>query len=150
VAWRFSGDNIANLTPARLEDLKRILPPSNRTATPVDLFSSDTPSCLALTLCRTAGAYLLLAMINWSDHPASVTIERQILLDAFDAVPVRAWNLTEKAHRRYMGLHDWRARRQIGYSQRGPPLNHAGLLRAASDHPDLAFSTFHMPVGWWK
>jgi len=59
-------DDLREVDPKDLEDFRRMMPPSNIAALPIDLFEHDYPS---LFLQRFPGMRYVLAVINWDSHP---------------------------------------------------------------------------------
>ena len=137
------GDNLPTLTPARLRLLQKLLPPSNCSAVPLDLFERGLPTLFALTNGGNNGGALLLAAINWDDKAR----ERQIGLAGILAreglsslPPLHVYDLLNE---RYLG-------RATGAMSTGIITAHGSsllLFKHVCDHPDLLASTFHILGG---
>lgn len=78
-----TGDRLDNLTPERLDLLRRTWPPTGQTARPIDLFDVATgdkerrwPSIYALELQRDFGHWWIVGLFNWTDEPHERSIRR--------------------------------------------------------------------------
>lgn len=59
-----SGDRLIDLSPERIEIVRKTFPSSGQGARPVDLFDSDTPSAFALSLKKPFGQWTVAAFFN--------------------------------------------------------------------------------------
>jgi alpha-galactosidase len=143
-----SGDNVATLTPARRRLLQRLLPPSNLAATPLDLFERDEPRLFALPMTGAAGPGLIVATVNWEDHPDTIFIAWRQLRPALGEGTMSVWRLADGQRPLLLGSYG-RAQQHGDL----PPVNlppHSTallLLKAETGHPDLLASGFHLLAG---
>ncbi len=63
-------DDLTRLSDDRRELISRLLPPYGKAARPLDLFETDPPRVLELD----CGTHRMLAVFNWSDEPATLTV----------------------------------------------------------------------------
>ena len=68
-------DDFTQLPPERLKIAESLLPVIGQRAHVLDWFDSATPTRLQLNLKGAAGAWHLLALFNWKDHPQDLTLK---------------------------------------------------------------------------
>ncbi len=61
-----SGDRLVDLSPSKLEILKKITPSFGEAAVPVDLFDTDMPSVFALKIKKAFGEWTVVGFFNAS------------------------------------------------------------------------------------
>ncbi|HUT55784.1 MAG TPA: alpha-galactosidase, partial [bacterium] len=67
----FLSEDVTSLPPERLEWFKRMVPPSNQAAVPLDLMEKDFPEILFLG----RGDSALVALFNWSEQETNLTLD---------------------------------------------------------------------------
>lgn len=83
-----SGDRLIDLSPDRIEIIRKAFPSSGQGARPVDLFDSDTPSAFALSLKKPFGEWTVAAFFNPDE---TQTIKRPIPADRLWLDPARKY-----------------------------------------------------------
>lgn len=135
-----ASDNFPTLKPsARIDILRRILPPLGQAATPVDLFEHERPRLFALNIEREWGRWCVVGAINWSDRIARTTID----LAQLGFRPYQTVHAYDFWHRRYLGV----VRGNLSILRQLPHETTLLLLKLISEQPDLLTSTFHVTQG---
>lgn len=65
-----NGDNLCELSPDRLDILKKVLPVYPHAARPLDYFDTTFPSVFCLSIKKEFEDWDILALFNWTDEPA--------------------------------------------------------------------------------
>jgi len=127
-------DDLREVNPEHLQDFRRMMPPSNIAAVPVDLFECDYPSLFLQSFPRSR---YVAAMINWDSHPCV----HSVTFDTLDiSGPLHVFDFW---HRRYLGLLD------DGLPATSIPPHGCALFSLVpdADGPMLLSSTLHMAQG---
>jgi alpha-galactosidase len=70
-------DHLPSLTEERIDWFARLIPPLPHAAIAVDWFDTSRPSKLLMNLEDVAGDWMLIALINWADHPSDLIFSPQ-------------------------------------------------------------------------
>jgi len=72
-------DDLPRLSDERVAWLARLIPPLPAAARVVDLLDAAYPSTMVLPLQGAAGAWVLIALLNWGDRPARLQADLRLL-----------------------------------------------------------------------
>jgi hypothetical protein len=129
----FLSEDVTTLPPERLEWFKRMVPPSNRAAVPLDLMEKDFPEILFLG----RGDSALVALFNWSES------EKDLALDPAALGLEGSWHVFDYWAEKYLGIAS--SRLALGPV---PPHGHKYLrLVRADSTPRLLATNLHMGMG---
>lgn len=131
-------DYLPDLTPERLDYLRRVLPPYERSALPADLFRNERPQTLVLPIETNWDTWTIVALLNWDDTPRTTTLD----LAQIGLAP-GAYHVYNYWHQQYLGT----VRDRVSI---GKHLAHEAvllLIKRVSDRPQLLTSTFHILQG---
>jgi alpha-galactosidase len=131
-------DNLPELTPERLDYLRRVLPPYERCALPADLFRNERPRTLVLPIEATWDAWTVVTLLNWDDESRVTSLE----LAQVGLAP-GVYHVYDYWHQQYLGT----VRDRVEIAKH---LAHEAvvlLLKRQSDRPQLLTSTFHILQG---
>lgn len=133
------GDNLPDLDKGRLNYLRAITPPYPKAATPRDLFERELPEILHLPIQAAAGAWHLVALINWGEH----TRETVLRLGDLGLRAGRGYHLYNFWRRHYEGI----VRDKLRIWPHRPQETVLLLLKPVATRPQLLTSTFHLTQG---
>ena len=131
-------DDLERLSPERRELFMKLTPSLGICAPPHDLFSSPRPSIIDLKVDRPLGRWHIVALINFSDRSASLTLplprlsmrrERYLIYDIWDEL--------------FLGTYD----REICFPSMPPHSTKLICIRAALDHPQILATSTHITCG---
>jgi hypothetical protein len=132
------GDRVRDLPPSRLTMLRQTLPPTGRSAYPLDLFENDLPEILTLPVERPWGCWWLVSIINWDNHTRSTEVELGAL-----GLPTGRYHVYDQWRTTYLGETDG----SLAYPRHRPHETLLLLFKPVSDSPDWLTSTFHLIGG---
>ena len=126
-------DDLALLREQDLDMLRRIMPPTNVAARPVDLFASDLPGRFELPVKTEWGSWRILAALNWGIQPkdAEIALGGNGTYHVFDF-----WS------HRYLGVHRGKVKLK-GIKRHATALL---VVKPVSKQVELLATTFHSPV----
>ena len=131
-------DRVGDLPPSRLTMLRKMLPPTDRVAYPVDLFEGDLPETLILPVEQPWGRWWLAGLINWDDHTRSTEIELGAL-----GLPPDRYHVYDQWRALYLGQTDG----ALTLPRQRPHETLLLLFKPVTDYPDWLTSTFHLAGG---
>jgi hypothetical protein len=127
-------DDLREVDPKQLENFRRMMPPSNIAALPVDIFENELPS---LFVQKFHGSRYVLAVINWDSHPS----ERRV---SFDSLGISGpFHVFDFWHQQYLGV------QKDELPASSIPKHGCALFSLVPDAegPVLVSSTLHMAQG---
>jgi hypothetical protein len=137
----FLSDDLPSLSAERARLHELILPLFGEAARPLDLFETDPPSVLALAVVRPWESWDVAAVVNWSDHAVS----RSIDLD--DVCPAGR----SSGRRHVFGLFDEQyygvVKGELRLGVIAPHGVRVVCIRQVLDRPQLLSSTLHLTQG---
>jgi alpha-galactosidase len=131
-------DRLGELPRARLDMLRQTLPPTGRTAYPLDLFEHDLPELLVLPVERPWGRWWLAGLINWSDQTRTTQVELGAL-----GLPPGRYHVYDQWRAHYLGQTDG----TLSLPNHRPHETQVLLFKPVADRPDWLTSTFHLMGG---
>jgi alpha-galactosidase len=131
-------DLVGDLPPSRLAMLRQVLPPTGRTACPVDLFERDLPEILVLPVERPWGRWWLAGQINWSEHTRTTRVELAAL-----GLPPGRYHVYDQWRASYLGQTEG----PLTLPDHRPHEALLLLFKPVTDRPDWLTSTFHLAAG---
>ncbi len=120
--------------------LKQILPPTNLSARPLDLFESELPQLFVLPIETAWGAWTIAGIVNWHDRTTAIEID----LEKLGLDPAREYHVYNYWHRRYIGV----ARESIRIKRLQPHETRVLLFKPVSEQAELLTTTFHLAQGF--
>jgi hypothetical protein len=133
-----NGDQLRELPPSRLTMLRQTLPPTDRSAYPLDLFERELPEILTLPIERPWGRWWLAGIINWDNHTRSTKVELGAL-----GLPPGRYHAYDQWRAIYLGQTD----DSLTFQRQRPHETLLLLFKPVSDSPDWLTSTFHLIGG---
>jgi alpha-galactosidase len=137
-AMTINGDQLRDLPPSRLTMLRQTLPPTDRSAYPLDLFERELPEILTLPIERPWGRWWLAGIINWSNHTRSIIVELGAL-----GLPPGRYHVYDQWRAMYLGQTD----DSLTVQRQRPHETLLLLFKPVSHSPDWLTSTFHLVGG---
>jgi alpha-galactosidase len=131
-------DRLGELPRARLDMLRQTLPPTGRTAYPLDLFEHDLPELLVLPVERPWGRWWLAGLINWSDQTRTTQVELGAL-----GLPPGRYHVYDQWRAHYLGQTDG----TLSLPNHRPHETQVLLFKPVADRPEWLTSTFHLMGG---
>jgi alpha-galactosidase len=131
-------DLVGDLPPSRLAMLRQLLPPTDRTAYPVDLFERELPETLVLPVERPWGHWWLAGLLNWSDHTRITRTELAAL-----GLPPGRYHVYDQWRASYLG----QAEGSLTLPDHRPHEALLLLFKPVTGRPDWLTSTFHLAAG---
>jgi hypothetical protein len=132
------GDSLALMRQDGLEHLRRVLPPYDRSAVPMDLFRHELPQTLILPVETDWGSWMVVGLLNWEDQSRVTKITLSHL-----GLPPAAYHVYNYWRQRYLGV--FRDEIIINPHQRHEAV--LLLVKPVSDQPQVLSSTFHVVQG---
>ncbi len=133
-----NSDDLTAIEEGRLKYLRQALPPTGRSARPVDLFDHEMPRLFVLPVERDWGRWWVAAAINWEDATTETTVH---LSDV--GLPSGRYHVFHYWRRRYLGVVD----DAVTVSRHQPHETAVLLFKPVSERPDLLTTTFHVAQG---
>ncbi len=133
-----TSDDLERLSPERRELLMKLSPSYGINAIPQDLFASPRPSIFDLRVERPLGRWHIVALINFSDRSASLSLplprlsmrkERYLIYDIWEE--------------RFLGTYD----KVICFPSVPPHSTKLICIRAALGHPQILATSTHITCG---
>lgn len=133
-----TGDDLSRLAPERLAMLRRIVPPSEESATPVDLFAGSLPGILDRRLERPFAAWHIAALINFQDSERDLAFD----LSTLD-MRRKEYLVYELWQDRFLGIFD----REVVLNNVPPHGTRLLCVRALHRFPQLIATDLHITMG---
>jgi alpha-galactosidase len=134
----FDSDNLVEIRLGRLKYLRQTLPPTGRSARPLDLFQNEMPRRLLLPVERDWGRWWIAGLINWDDKTTETTVPLADL-----GLPRGRYHVYHYWRRRYLGIAD----KTVTIHRHQPHETAVLLFKPMSEWPDLLTTTFHVCQG---
>ncbi len=131
-------DDLAELTPERLDYLRCVLPPYEKSAVAADLFRNERPRTLVLPIETNWDTWTIVALLNWDNDPRVTELE----LAQVGLAP-GTYHVYNYWHQQYLGAVRDRVTIEKHLAHEAVLL----LLKRVSDRPQLLTSTFHILQG---
>jgi hypothetical protein len=133
-----NSDNLADIRPGRLKYLRQTLPPTGRSARPLDLFQNELPRLLVLPVEKEWGRWWVIGAINWDDSTIKTTVS---LVDL--GLESGRYHVYHYWRRRYLGVIE----DSLTLERHQPHETAVLLFKPVREKPDFLTSTFHVCQG---